>query len=165
MEASVTIRPDPEYNADAFWIALWDQYPTIARKLSDDDIATITDLQWIGIQKLEGFRNGPEHAREALIIVEYEGESKMNLPEPIKIELTGCEYSQARKVFLELIEAVRSDSKIGKGTCSHYDECYTDVELIQEFIEFLVDTAGSSQIREFLKVAHGIDSAFRERDS
>lgn len=33
----------------------------------------------------------------------------------------------------EIVEAIRSHKTIGRWTCSPIDECYTDVELIEEF--------------------------------
>jgi len=35
----------------------------------------------------------------------------------------------------ELIQAVRDDSKVGRGTCSSIDECFTDEELGKVILE------------------------------
>jgi len=37
--------------------------------------------------------------------------------------------------FAAMVKAVRADKKVGRGTCTEIDECYTDDELIQMFKE------------------------------
>ena len=39
----------------------------------------------------------------------------------------------------EMIAAVRADVKVGRGTCSVIDECYTDAELAEAFLNEGID--------------------------
>lgn len=64
---SVTIRPDAENNADTFWAALDSAYPAIADELRGRGVAVVDSETWAAIQQLDGFANGPDYAREALI--------------------------------------------------------------------------------------------------
>jgi len=33
----------------------------------------------------------------------------------------------------EVVDTIRNDSRVGKGSCSVWDECYSDQELIKYF--------------------------------
>ena len=33
----------------------------------------------------------------------------------------------------EIVDTIRNDPKVGKGSCSVFDECYTDEEIVEYF--------------------------------
>lgn len=67
--AEITVKPDDENNAVEFWEALAEQFPAIAKELRDNNQASIDAETWNAIQSLKGFRDGPDYARNALIVV------------------------------------------------------------------------------------------------
>ncbi len=68
--AEITIKADDENNAIEFWQSLDEQFPAIAKELRDNDQASIDAETWNAIQSLKGFSDGPEFARNALVVVE-----------------------------------------------------------------------------------------------
>lgn len=54
----------------------------------------------------------------------------------------------------QMVEAIRGDEKVGRGTCSVIDECYTDAELT----DFVVG-AKCKTIKAAVKAARGVQSA------
>lgn len=56
---------------------------------------------------------------------------EMKMTEKWMIPVTRDEWLMRRG--LALVEAIRSDKLVGRGTCSTFDECYTDAELIDTF--------------------------------
>ena len=66
----VTVEADMENNAEAFWAALGEQFPSVASELRSNGTARVSEQDWLAIQNLEGFSNGPDYARDALIINE-----------------------------------------------------------------------------------------------
>lgn len=61
------IRIDDENNAEAFWEAIDDQYPTISASLRRNGHAIVSYKVYQALASLPGFSDGPEHARDALI--------------------------------------------------------------------------------------------------
>ena len=59
----------------------------------------------------------------------------------------------------EMIAAVRADVKVGRGTCSVIDECYTDAELAEAFLNEGIDT-----VQNAVEWARDIERLFRERE-
>ena len=66
---TIKIKVDSENNAEAFWTAFDEAFPAIANQVRRGD-ATVDAATWAAIQKLEGFSDGPGHARDALLAVE-----------------------------------------------------------------------------------------------
>ena len=62
------ISADHENNAETFWANCRQQLPAIWEKLHDE-VAELTDAEWSAVQAVEGFADGPEHARTALVVV------------------------------------------------------------------------------------------------
>lgn len=58
----------------------------------------------------------------------------------------------------EMIAAVRSDVKVGVGSCSVVDECYTDRELAAA-----LDDAGITTVKDAVKWARDTERLFREQ--
>jgi hypothetical protein len=69
-EGTIHFRADMENNADAFWTALDEAFPAIADALRDQDEARLTPDEWAAVQALPGFADGPEHAKEALMVLD-----------------------------------------------------------------------------------------------
>lgn len=59
----------------------------------------------------------------------------------------------------EMIAAVRSDVKVGRGSCSVIDECYSDRELVDALADADIDT-----VREAVAWARDVERLFRERE-
>ena len=59
----------------------------------------------------------------------------------------------------EMIAAVRADVKVGRGTCSVIDECYTDAELAEAFLNEGIDT-----VQNAVEWARDVERLFRERE-
>lgn len=59
----------------------------------------------------------------------------------------------------EMIAAVRSDVKVGRGTCSVIDECYSDRELATALAEAKINT-----VKAAVKWARDVERLFRERE-
>jgi predicted transcriptional regulator YheO len=59
----------------------------------------------------------------------------------------------------EMVTAVRSDVKVGRGSCSVIDECYSD----QELVTALTD-AGIITVKDAVEWARDVESLFRERE-
>lgn len=68
------IRIDFEYNAEEFWAALREAYPTFALSLERNGAAVIDARLWDTLAAMPGFDGGPEYAPEALIDCGGEGE-------------------------------------------------------------------------------------------
>lgn len=68
-EPQLTITADDENCADTFWGHLDMLFPEIADQLRKQNKAVVSPAVWEALQKLEGFRDGPAHAREALLVV------------------------------------------------------------------------------------------------
>lgn len=51
--------------------------------------------------------------------------------------------------MLKLVEAIRSDSKVGRGSCSSIDECWSDEDIKESLTEF-----DCSTIEEAIKWAY-----------
>jgi len=58
-----------------------------------------------------------------------------------------------------MIDAVRADTKVGVGTCSVIDECYSDQELWEA-----IENAQCNTVRAAVKWACGVERLFRERE-
>lgn len=59
----------------------------------------------------------------------------------------------------EMIAAVRSDVKVGRGTCSVIDECYGDRELAEALADAGIDT-----VKGAVEWARDVERLFRERE-
>lgn len=59
----------------------------------------------------------------------------------------------------EMIAAVRSDTKVGRGSCSVIDECYSDRELTEALTEAGIDT-----VKAAVAWARDVERLFRERE-
>lgn len=62
------------------------------------------------------------------------------------------------------ITAVRQDSKIGANTCSIFDECLSDDELVGDFIAFLINNHGEKSIKPFIAQCRKLEQDRRKRD-
>lgn len=67
----------------------------------------------------------------------------------------------------ELIAAVREDKKVGRGTCTRIDECFSDEELFEEILKDC-KTPGEAvkEAREFegLKIEQALNARLGEDD-
>jgi hypothetical protein len=68
--SGVTVRADYENNAELFWDTIREKHPAIAEKLQADADVFLTDEEWETVQAVEGFEDGPNYARTALLQVE-----------------------------------------------------------------------------------------------
>lgn len=59
----------------------------------------------------------------------------------------------------EMVAAIRSDVKVGRGTCSVIDECYSDSELLAALAEEGIDT-----VKAAVDWARDVERLFRERE-
>lgn len=59
----------------------------------------------------------------------------------------------------EMVAAVRSDVKVGYGTCSVIDECYSDNELLESLHD-----AGITTVKDAVAWARDVENLFRERE-
>lgn len=59
----------------------------------------------------------------------------------------------------EMLAAVRADSKVGRGSCSVIDECYSDRELSAALAEAGIDT-----VKGAVDWARDVERLFRERE-
>jgi hypothetical protein len=57
------------------------------------------------------------------------------------------------------VAAIRADNKVGIGSCSVIDECYTDAELERE-----LNDAGIKGKIESVRWARNVDQLYRERE-
>jgi len=71
---------------------------------------------------------------------------------------------QVRELRLELIDVVRSDKVVGKGTCTTVDECMNDRELISDFVEFIIDQADRKQVDKYVRYLRQCEKLRRERE-
>ena len=62
-------------------------------------------------------------------------------------------------VTQEMIAAVRADRRVGVGSCSVIDECYTDEELADE-----LGDAGCTSAAAAVRWARAADRLWRERE-
>lgn len=60
----------------------------------------------------------------------------------------------------EMVAAVRADVKVGCGSCSVIDECYSDRELAAALAE-----AGITTVAGAVKWARDVERLFREREA
>lgn len=58
----------------------------------------------------------------------------------------------------KMIDAIRNDPKIGRGTCSMVDECMTDEEILEELRE-----RGATTSADAIRAMKGDENAWRER--
>jgi len=58
-----------------------------------------------------------------------------------------------------MIDAVRADPKVGRGTCSSIDECYEQHELAAALTRDNITTAKAA-----VKWARGVERLYRERE-
>jgi hypothetical protein len=70
----IAVRVDDESNAEAWWDALTERYPNVARSLRRNDAAVISAPLYDELAALPGFEGGPEHAPCALIDCGGEGD-------------------------------------------------------------------------------------------
>lgn len=63
----IGIKVDAENNAEAWWEAVREAYPSIAQALTDHGHAVVAVDIWDQLAALPGFEDGPEHAPTALI--------------------------------------------------------------------------------------------------
>ena len=61
----------------------------------------------------------------------------------------------------ELIKAIRSDSKIGRGTCSDHDECWTDDELWDDYGHHKNAKAALRDARKMEKIRRSYENDIR----
>ena len=66
---TLTVQYDDENNADTFVCELRQKFPSIAATLWRAGTCDVTREEWAAIQKLEGFADGPAHARHALVVM------------------------------------------------------------------------------------------------
>ena len=66
---TITITADDENNGDVFFCELREKFPSIAATLCTSGTCDVTREEWAAIQKLEGFADGPAHARHALVVM------------------------------------------------------------------------------------------------
>lgn len=64
----------------------------------------------------------------------------------------------------EIFEAVRNDEKLGRGSCSTYDECYEDDELKGEITEDLAEGTYST-VKSALKWFKKLEGIRAEREN
>lgn len=57
-----------------------------------------------------------------------------------------------------MVDAVRKDPKIGRGTCSTVDECYTDAEIVEIIRDGKVET-----IDALLTSLYSLENVWRDR--
>lgn len=60
----------------------------------------------------------------------------------------------------DIIQAIRQDKTVGRGTCSVFDEAYTDNELVEYFRECECES-----IKAVLRLAHRVEGVHAERRS
>ncbi len=70
----IAVRVDAENNAETFWDALTEAFPSFARSLRKNDAAVIEESLWGSLAGLPGFSDGPAHAPDALIDCGGEGD-------------------------------------------------------------------------------------------
>lgn len=68
-KTTLTVQFDDENNADIFVCELREKFPAIAATLCTSGTCDVTREEWAAIQKLEGFADGPAHARHALVVM------------------------------------------------------------------------------------------------
>lgn len=59
----------------------------------------------------------------------------------------------------EMIAAVRNDVKVGRGSCSVIDECYSDRELAEALADADINT-----VKGAVEWARDVEALFRERE-
>ena len=70
---TITITTDEENNGDVFFCELREKFPAIAATIMRHDEAEVSREEWAAIQKLDGFADGPDYARRALVVVQESG--------------------------------------------------------------------------------------------
>ncbi len=70
---TITITADDENNGDVFFCELRKKFPTIAATLCTSGTCEVTREEWAAIQNLEGFSDGPDYAKSALVVVQQSG--------------------------------------------------------------------------------------------
>ena len=63
----VTVTVDWENDAEKFWATIDSKFPEIAAKFKDNYTAKLTTDEWNLVQSVDGFKDGPSHAPQALI--------------------------------------------------------------------------------------------------
>ena len=58
----------------------------------------------------------------------------------------------------EIVNAIRSDESVGRGSCSSFDEAYTDSELVEYFTQRKCQTT-----EDVLNLAYNVESVQFER--
>lgn len=76
---TITITTDEENNGDIFFCELREKFPAIAATIATHDEAEVTREEWAAIQKLEGFADGPEYARHAMVVKKFDGVYNQNV--------------------------------------------------------------------------------------
>jgi hypothetical protein len=67
----------------------------------------------------------------------------------------------------EMIEAVRKDPNVGRGSCASIDECYTDDELWEDILQGCTTTEGAVKAayeREGLRREAALNARWGEDD-
>ena len=69
--------------------------------------------------------------------------------------------SFTQQCFTDVIEMVREDKTIGRGTCSTVDEAMTDDELIEDFCNWLLGSLPKSMLKRYLAHQKGTEKTCR----
>jgi hypothetical protein len=64
------ITVDYENNAETFWTNFRVHMPALAARFDLDSTAELTTEEWEKVQTIEGFADGPDYGREALLVTE-----------------------------------------------------------------------------------------------
>lgn len=70
----IAVRVDDENNAETWWDAVRETYPTFAESLARNGGAVIAAPLWDDLAALPGFADGPAHVETALIDCGGEGQ-------------------------------------------------------------------------------------------
>lgn len=71
-------------------------------------------------------------------------------------------FSDTIERLESVVALIRADKKIGRGSCSSVDECLTDDELIQQYIEWIVMEYKGAPKR-FVAFMREVDGIQRDR--
>ena len=74
MNEFIAIRVDEENSAEAWWAALETAYPRFCDSLRSNFVAVISADLWNDLSELDGFNDGPEFARTALLDLGSDGD-------------------------------------------------------------------------------------------
>ena len=61
------IEADYENNATLFWASFRETMPRVSEAMERDGVVVVSESGWAAIQKIQGFADGPAHARAALV--------------------------------------------------------------------------------------------------